>query len=315
MKRRDVLAAMLAAAAPAALARAAGRVRRIATLTPVPYADRLAAEMRTLGWAEADFRVEPTVLPLGTEGIDREAARIVATRPDVIVSWRSNYVGALARATRTIPIVSGGIADPVAEGVARTLRSPGGNVTGLSNALPEAAALQLGTLRALVPDLQRVVFVSADVSRRGMLPPAHVRGCKALDLACDFIQAETPAAFESLVSNVRPSAREALWVGDLPKGLAAKQVADAATQRGIVTIGQSLAYVDQGVLFAIWLLHSQFEGRTAAIVSRVLKGEDPAGIPFELPDYNAFRFNRTTARRLGLRIPAELLLRITDPVG
>ena len=310
MKRRDALAAILASAA-APLARAQRAPRRVATFTYFPLAGKLEAALRSLGWSPRDVSVEGVVIPLPNDGVERAAEQLVATRPDVLVTQRSTYLAALARKTRTIPIVSAGIADPVAEGVGASLRRPGGNVTGLSNAVPEAASLQLGTMKALMPGTRRVVFVSADPTRSA-LPDAHVRAAAALGLDAEFQPAPTAAQYEAAIERLHRSSRDAVWLGDLPRDADPRRISELAIRRGVGTIAQYDRLVYDGALFSLWLVHSRLIDRTAAIVHRVLRGESPAGIPFELPDTTLFRLNRTSARRLGLRVPDELLLRVTE---
>ena len=53
----------------------------------------------------------------------------------------------------------------------------------------------------------------------------------------------------------------------------------------------------------------------AAIIDKVLRGQDPAEIPFEQPDKTEFILNRATAKALGIEIPAGVLMRATELVG
>ena len=53
-------------------------------------------------------------------------------------------------------------------------------------------------------------------------------------------------------------------------------------------------------------------GRIAEILDRVLRGANPAEIPFELPDRPVFTLNRRTARAIGVTIPPAVLLRATE---
>lgn len=317
MDRRRLLGALLGASlVPSVLAQAGRSPRRVAVLTFLPdYTPRLEAALRALGWNDRTLRVEPTVVARTKEGVlDAEARRIVASAPDVIVGRRTGYVAALVRATRSIPIVSAGVADPVGEGLGKSLRAPGGNVTGLSYGVAEVAVLQLATLRDVLPGFRRMTFVSADPELRDRLPPPQVRACAALGIDCRFVPAPTRATYEAAVASLRADAGDAAWIGDLPAGVGAREIAEIAIRQGVATMAQNAAAVDEGVLMSVWLVHLNEIERTAAIVHRILNGESPAGIPFELPEKSLFRFNRTTARRLGLRLPPQLALRVTDLV-
>jgi putative ABC transport system substrate-binding protein len=49
--------------------------------------------------------------------------------------------------------------------------------------------------------------------------------------------------------------------------------------------------------------------RIASMLDKVLRGANPAEIPFELPDRTHLTFNRATASRIGIEIPQGMLLR------
>jgi hypothetical protein len=54
--------------------------------------------------------------------------------------------------------------------------------------------------------------------------------------------------------------------------------------------------------------------RVAAIIDKVLRGANPGEIPLELPERPNFMLNRRIARELGMEIPNDVLLRVTDLV-
>jgi len=60
------------------------------------------------------------------------ARELVALKPEVIFAYSSG-AGAVAAATKTVPVVFVGITDPVVSGFVQSLAHPGGNVTGFSN--------------------------------------------------------------------------------------------------------------------------------------------------------------------------------------
>jgi putative tryptophan/tyrosine transport system substrate-binding protein len=60
----------------------------------------------------------------------KQAEELVALAPAIIVAFGSSAVGALLQATRSIPVVFAGVADPVSAGYVASLARPGGNATG-----------------------------------------------------------------------------------------------------------------------------------------------------------------------------------------
>jgi len=80
------------------------------------------------------------------------AAELVSLKVDVIVAGGGTLATQAAKqATRTLPIVFTGDADPVANGLVASLSRPGGNVTGLSVLQPELVGKGLEQITQAVP--------------------------------------------------------------------------------------------------------------------------------------------------------------------
>src|SRR6202022_4573924 len=84
------------------------------------------------------------------------AADLVRLKVDVIVVVSTSPARAAKQATSTIPIVVGGMADPVGDELIVSLARPGGNITGTTFLGPELIAKRLGLLKETVPGLSRV---------------------------------------------------------------------------------------------------------------------------------------------------------------
>jgi putative tryptophan/tyrosine transport system substrate-binding protein len=124
MRRREFIALVSGAAAWPVVARAqqSERVRRIGVLMAFAESDpagqsELAGfrdELKKLGWKEGNnLRIE---LRWGAGEADRIktfAKELVDLRPDAIFGQTTSVIGALARETRTIPIVFAVVSDPI----------------------------------------------------------------------------------------------------------------------------------------------------------------------------------------------------------
>src|SRR6266508_1908919 len=98
------------------------------------------------------------------ERLPELAKELVKLKVDVIVTNGTPPTRAAIQATTTIPIVLAVVGgDPVAEGWAKSLSRPGGNVTGLSLAVTDVSAKQLDLLRKVSPKLTRIaIFTNPD---------------------------------------------------------------------------------------------------------------------------------------------------------
>ena len=99
---------------------------------------------------------------------------------DIIVASSTPAVQAAKNATKTVPIVMTGSADPVGTGLVASLAQPGGNITGLSSMLPELAGKRLELLKDIVPKLSSVAFLAhgGDPAHRLFVKEAQEAGEK-----------------------------------------------------------------------------------------------------------------------------------------
>jgi len=312
--RRFFLASLIAGAS-AALAQPAGRgrVRVLAILTDAPARpERLIARLAEYGHVEGrTLRVDIRRVAVDASAAElQQAARaMVRAAPDALLAMGVLHLRALAAATSRIPIICGGVSNPVGLGFAKSLAQPGGNITGFSYGLPEAAALQLGTLRELRPTLRRVHFL--DTQPAVDITPEHADAAAMLGLELRITGLSSLPDAEGLFARMDHAA-DAAWIGRLPARIAASDIAAVALRRGIPTHGYSAQDVRAGMLFSYWLGHSEGGRRIAVVIDKVLRGADPARIPFELPDRAELYLNRATAASIGASFSKELILRAVE---
>ncbi len=73
-------------------------------------------------WAEGPYERFPVLI-----------AELLARKVDVIVTAGTPATQAVKKATTSVPLVMVAVGDPVATGIAASLRRPGGNITGLTS--------------------------------------------------------------------------------------------------------------------------------------------------------------------------------------
>ena len=123
---------------------------------------QLRPELERLGWTDARNIV---ILEPRTTGdharLTPLASELVAQGPDLILVQSVPATRALMQATKSIPIVMVGVANPVELGIVAGFVKPGGNVTGSSFLGNEFAGKLLQLLKEAAPRLRSVaVFVN-----------------------------------------------------------------------------------------------------------------------------------------------------------
>ena len=87
-------------------------------------------ELKKFGWIIGrNVQIETRWATANEAEIHKNAAELVALKPDVILAHGSSTVGPMQQATCTIPIVFPVGGDPVAAGFVDSLARPGGNIT------------------------------------------------------------------------------------------------------------------------------------------------------------------------------------------
>src|SRR4051812_43275297 len=89
------------------------------------------------------------------------AADLVRKRVDVIVCFTSLAAQAASRATTAIPIVFTTVADPVGQGLVKSLSHAGRNITGISNVGTVLSAKLVEVLKEAFPKTSRVAVFKA----------------------------------------------------------------------------------------------------------------------------------------------------------
>jgi putative ABC transport system substrate-binding protein len=318
MNRRAALALLAASGCPG-LALAQPRVRAVGYLSNGATHEQLAGLLAKRGHIEGkDVRYVLQVKSGGMEGARIAALRLLESHPDVLVAFGAANVRSLAELTRTIPIVCGGTADPVGLGFAKSLRHPGGNITGLSYGVPEMAQILVGLVRVVQPKLQRIVTVvsaeSGAAEGWGEVLRSIEGAARSAGVAWQIAPTASVAELERTVSAL-DRATTALYFVATPEHHSFRQSAELANARRLVTFTSDDKGVRDGMLMHYSVDHADAMGRVAAIVDQLLRGAKAGELPFELPDRTTFIVNRRTAKAIGVELPAEIIARATEILG
>jgi putative ABC transport system substrate-binding protein len=237
-------------------------------------------------------------------------AECVRRKVDVIAVSTTPAAQTAKNATHTIPIVMVALGDPVGTGLVDTLGRPGGNVTGTSTMASDLAAKRLALLKEAVPGMSRVLVLSY------LVDPVAPLQVKALQ------EAARPLGVTLQVHDIRTaddiSAAFNAGVRDRAEGLVMTiesifiaqraQLSKLAAQYKLPAIyPHSIQVTDAGGLMSYDVDYADLQKRAARYVDRILRGAKPSDLPIQQPTTFTFLINLTTAKELGLTIPASVL--------
>jgi len=233
---------------------------------------------------------------------------LVASKVDVIVT--SGYPAALAaKQGTTLPVVVINAGDPVGTGLANSLARPGGHLTGISDVSAEVTPKRLELLKEFAPNLRRVaVLWNADDVGMTLRYRASEAAAQALGVSIEPLGVREPDDFDQAFEAMgRDMPDGILMVTDSLTILNRKRVFDYAATHRLPAIYEFDFLVRDGGLMSYGPDQGESFDRMGVLVDRILKGANPAELPFEQPTVFRFVLNLKTAKSIGVEAPASLV--------
>jgi putative tryptophan/tyrosine transport system substrate-binding protein len=204
-------------------------------------------------------------------------------------------------ATSTIPIVFSVTDDPVKMGLVASLARPGGNATGIKR-------LQL--LHDLVPKAVRVAVLvnPANVGSTEATLREAQQAAANIGLQIQILKAATIAEIDAVFASFARERPDALFLaGDgffLDRRV---QFATLTARDRIPASGAQSDFVKAGILMSYGTDYAEMFRQVGDYTGRILKGENPAGLPVKQSTKFEFLLNLQTARALNIEVPPGVL--------
>lgn len=276
-------------------------------------------KLRDLRWVEGqNLAVEYRWLEGHSDRAPAMVADLVKRNVDVIVTHATVPSLAAKEATSVIPIVFASAGDPVGNGLVRELRSPGGNMTGLSVQSAEIAGKQVQTLSELIPTLRHFTFLhnvgnpiaklqmegiekqAQDPKRKLEWTPAEIRRPEEIAATIESLQGRTGA----LIVPSTPTFNTMRTV-----------ISSTALKIKLPTIYFDKVYVEAGGLLSYGPNWPSMWRRAAEFVDKILRGTKPSDIPVEQPPTFDLVINNKTAKAVGIDpLPRLWRIRATEVI-
>jgi putative ABC transport system substrate-binding protein len=280
-----------------------------------PWAAAFAARLRDLGWVEGQtVAIEHRWSEGRPERYAEIAAEFVRLKVDVILTVGSAVPIVRQTATAT-PIVFAVAIDPVGSGLVASLAKPGGNVTGLSIQANELAGKRIELLREVLPQFRRLAILFNADNTQPVLEMGEAQaearrlGLEIIPLAIRRTEDIVPA-FQDLKTKVDAVyvAVDQLIVANRPR------ILSLAVAERLPTVFSERDFAKAGALMSYGPSYSELFRHSADYVDRILRGTKPADIPVEQPTKFELVINTTTAKALGITVPASLLARADEVI-
>lgn len=285
---------------------------RIGIVNLTPTLDGVVKEIRQgvleQGYVEGSDVVFVYEGPARTnQAIRQQTSALIEQNVDLIVAVTTPVATIVKDINQDhqLPVVFTLVSDPVGAGFAKSLRHPGGLMTGVK-AVPTGAK-GLEWFKHAVPHIGRL-YVPYNPDVRGMTFILNdlKKTAEALSIELDIDHVRTEEEVKQALSNIPPDV-DAVW--ELGSGFWAPYLelfVESPLKAGKPLAGATRKWVEMGALIAYGTKDVALGQQTSRFITKIMKGNPPQTIPIELADGFIF-INLKTAKALGLTIPQEVL--------
>lgn len=267
--------------------------------------------LKKAGFADLTIIYENAQGDIGTSV--QIAKRFVGLSPDLILVIGTPTAQAVARSTSKIPVVFGGIADPMGAGLVTNMSHPGANITGTRSFTPVEPQFDL--IKQILPNAKRIGILSnpAEANSRAAVDAfVKVGSERGYQFVREMItsSSETLSAASNLAGKV-----DAIYIPtDSTVVSAMESVVKVSLSNKIPLFTAETAGVNRGALASVGLDWTEIGMDTGAIAARVLAGEKPGDIAVEPASKVSLRLNAKTAKTIGVTLPVDVVARAVQVV-
>jgi putative tryptophan/tyrosine transport system substrate-binding protein len=327
MKRREFITIVGGSAAWPLVARAQqSKIARIGWMargnatTVDPFMDAFRQGMRELGYVEGrSFVMEPRYAAGKSELMPDQAAELERVGVDVIIAGPFEALQAAKQSTNRVPIIMTPAADPVVTGIVASLNRPEGNITGITEMMPELTPQRLKLLRQIVPTLSRVAILwrpgTLSQDTFGQMLNETQATARSLGVEIQIVEAEKVDDFNDAFAAMTKERADGLIVLINPiYGVQQKQIIDRAMNNKLPAISEWKGFAQSGGLSSYGADVQDIYRRAAGFADKIIKGAKPADLVVERPTKVDLAINLKTAKALGLTVPPSLLARANEVI-
>jgi putative tryptophan/tyrosine transport system substrate-binding protein len=322
MRRREFITLLGSAATAGPLtvrAQQPGRMRLIGVLMSYAESDPAAQSdfaafrgaLTKLGWTEgSDLRIELRWGGADQDTVNKFAKELVDLRPDAILSVTQAVTSALARETRTIPIVFAVVSDPIGGGLAASLAHPGGNITGFTYVDPAVGGKWVELLKEVEPRTARValLFNPATAVPLQFFMPSIQSAASSFAVQATAAPVHGKDEIEGVIAaQARDTGGGLVVMPDVFNVTNRDLIIALANRYNVPAIYNVTFYAESGGLIAYGADRAESFRQAAGYIDRILKGAMTTDLPIQLPTKYELVVNLKTAKALGISVPQTLL--------
>jgi putative ABC transport system substrate-binding protein len=286
---------------------------RIGVLTtswgPTPATAGLRDGLLELGYHEReDFVLGIRFTKGDNTALPGAARQLVKYGADLIFATSIVAAKAAQEATHQLPIVFGGVSNPVEFKLIQSFARPGGNLTGVSTLGIELGPKRLEVFWEMLPGLKRVLFpYNAADSEHLLELNAYRDAARLLGIVLVEQPLRTEREAKTTLAELKPGAVDGILAPRCCSLNIPGFILETASQKRLPTMFEQAFWVERGALASYGPDYYSSGKQAARLVAKIIKGEKPADIPVEVNSKIEFAINRKVAQAIGLTLAPEVL--------
>jgi putative tryptophan/tyrosine transport system substrate-binding protein len=279
-----------------------------------PYGLAFVQRLRELGFVDrTNLTIEYRHAAGTFEKLPSAAAELARLNVDIFFgAGPEASLAALKQVGGDTPIVFVAVDfDPIATGHVVNPARPGGRLTGITAVQSLLPGKRLELVKELLPATRKVAVLGNDQTV-GQLSVTE-EAAKRLALELHVIQFKRPPFdYEGAIADALRAKSEVLFV--LGSALfvtpSRRLIPELAAKARLPSVFHHAQWVEAGGLMSYGFNFPQLWRSAADMVAKIMRGTKAGDIPMEQPTTYELAINAATARKLGIRIPESIRVRV-----
>ncbi len=227
-------------------------------------------------------------------------------KPHLILTIGTNPTRKIKKEIKKIPVVFSMVLAPVANGLVRSMRYPGNNLTGAS--MDVSLNVQFKKLNEILPRAKKIGVIY-DAQKTGKKIKRAVSLAKKYNLklikAVVSSPGQVPGALESIIKKI-----DVLWIV-IDKTVVSERSLEymlaMSLKKKIPVMGPAMYMVKKGALFSLSCDYEDIGRQSGELAWKILKGKKTKNLAVTLPRKTHFVINIRVAKKVKVDIPEILL--------
>ncbi len=235
------------------------------------------------------------------------ASQILGEEPNLVLAIATPSAQACAQKIKNAPVLFSAVSDPVSAGLVKSMKTPGANVTGMSDMSPVEKQMEL--IKTIVPGMKTlgVIYNAGEANSVAQIDLVK-KECKKLGIEVE--EATVPnssgvyQAAQSLIGKC-----QAIYVPlDNTVVSALESVIKVSTEQKLPLFSSDTESVGRGTIAALAIDYYQMGRQTATMAKKILiDGAKPADMPVETLNDLELMVNVKAAKSMGVDLPKAVI--------